>query len=207
MLPSTQEDVHSMMGSMGNLDMMKPKLEYDDYLNSFDEFAAYSGDSYMYNPNPLSDINQPISTIAEQTPPMAQIGNFVPQIPFSASEKLPMSAALNPQNPHHMGPSPQMGYQNPSMSPYHNYLHHGMHPTHIGQFPPNGTGMGLPLQNVGMSQMPNIPPNLSFPHSQIEQSPDIKPQINLTKQRDNFQNPGVCLWIILSHKHASLTCI
>ena len=194
-----QEEAHSMMNSYD----MKTKLEYDEFSmmsfnNPLEEFNSYPPDPYMYPSHPLTDMNQ---SIAEQTPPMAHLGNFASQIPLNASEKMPMGVQLNPQSMHPAG-MVGMGYN------YPNYLSMtgGVPMANIGH--PNGPSLGLPLHSGQMPQGPIPSMNLMKPTNNasnptltqsIEQTSDIKPEINTNKQRDPIHNLGVSfLYFIVS---------
>ena len=186
-----QEEAHSMMNSYD----IKAKMEYDEFsmmtYNPLDEFNSYPPDPYMY-PSHLTDINQPISTIAEQTPPMPHLAHFASQIPLNASDKMPMGVQLNPQPTHSMGMG-AMGYP-----PYHNYI--GM-PGNVpmSNMGPNGPSLGLPLHSGQMPQgatpsMSHIinPNNINpTPTHSNEQISDNKSEINANKQRDPIHNLGV----------------
>ena len=195
-----QEEAHSIMNSYD----MKTKMEYDEFsmmsFNPLDEFNSYTQDPYMYPSHPLGDMNQPISTIAEHTPPMPHLAHFASQIPLNASEKMPMGVQLNPQStlPMSMG---GMGY-NPHYPSYIS-MPGSVPMSSIG--PPNGPSLGLPLHPGQMQQGPissmnnlmkpnnnNINnPSLTHPN---EQTSDVKSEINANKQRDQIHNLGVSLY-------------
>ena len=195
-----QEDPHIM-----NAYELKTKMDFDElsmmnpFSNPLDDFGSYPSDPYMYGSHTMPDMNQSISSIAEQTPPMAHIGQFTPHIPHNSSEKMPISVQLTSQT-QQIGMGTNMGCPN---SHFPNYISmSGVPMSHLGA-PPNGSSM-LPLQTgqlpgngiPSMSHMLNIPTNnpaLSHPSS-TDQNTDLKPQISSTKQRDSIYNPGVSFY-------------
>ena len=195
-----QEEAH-MMNSAYEL---KTKMDFDEFSmmnpfsNPLDDFSNYPSDPYMYSSHTMPDMNHPISSIAEQTPPMGHVGQFAPQIPINSSEKMSMGVQLTSQT-QPIGMGANMGYTNPN-SHFSNYINvSGIPMSHLGA-PPSGSSM-LPLQTgqipgngiPSVSHMLNIPTNNPTPShpSSTDQNTDLKPQINSTKARDSIYNPGV----------------
>ena len=180
-----QEEAHMM-----NAYELKTKIDFDEFSmmnpfsNPLDDFGSYSSDPYMYSSHTIPDMNQPISSIAEQTPPMAHLGQFAPQIPLNSSEKIPMGVQLTSQT-QQMGMGANMGYSN---SHFPNFLTMpGVPMSHLGA-PPSGSSM-LPLQTgqipgnciPSMSHMLNIPTNNPTPShpSSTDHNTDLKLQNSL----------------------------